>query len=301
MNDCKSFAVGRVVREGVPRARSGPGGVRGRTKSALAKPVAHRIQQLVTALTAIIVALLLALPALAQQPSETQAVEAGREAFDSSGTFPWYDARTDSIQRLDVAPPADLKNRGSKWERRIAPKKARTPWSMPDWLWTMLEVLGWTLLVMALVAVGYLLVRAFLSAESGQSRGAAVTERELGAGDIDRVESLPFQLKAPQADLLAEARRQYEAGNYQEAIVYLYSYQLVELDKHQLIRLTKGKTNRQYLRELRRRSDLFGLLRVTMLAFEDVFFGNHSLDRGRFESCWSGLDAFQRGLEQATA
>ncbi|HUG66328.1 MAG TPA: DUF4129 domain-containing protein [Pirellulaceae bacterium] len=233
--------------------------------------------------------------------SDTEAVEAGREALDGKVTFPWYDADSDGLQRLNVEPPADVKNRGSKWERTVRAKKSRTPWSMPGWLWKMLEVLGWTLLVMALVTVGYFLVRAFLVAESGHASGEAVTEGALGTGDIDRVESLPFQLKAPQTDLLSEARRHHEAGNYKDAIIYLYSYQLVELDKHQLIRLTKGKTNRQYLREVQRRGDLFRSLQASMLAFEDVFFGNHSLERGRFESCWSGLDAFHQSLAQATA
>ncbi len=240
-------------------------------------------------------------PTLAEQLSDEEAVEAGRESLEGSENFPWYDSDSDSIERLDVAPPEDLKNRGSKWERKLRPKKSRTPWSMPTWLWTMLEGIGWTLLVMALVAVGYLLVRAFLVAESGNASAAAIAEGALGSGDVDRVENLPFQLNAPQTDLLSEARRHYEAGNFKDAIVYLYSYQLVELDKHQLIRLTRGKTNRQYLREVRWRGDLFGPLRATMLAFEDVFFGNHSLDRGRFESCWSGLDAFHQSLEQATA
>ena len=251
--------------------------------------------------TLVALIMLLASGLWAQPAADPQAVEAGREALDGSVTFPWYDSESDGIRRLDVEPPADFENRWSTWERRIKPKRTRTPWSMPDWLWTVLEVLGWTLLVMALVAVGYFLVHAFLVAESGHASGVAEAEGKLGSGDIDRVESLPFQLKAPQTDLLSEARRHYEAGNYKDAIVYLYSYQLVELDKHQLIRLTKGKTNRQYLREVRRRGDLFGLLRGTMLAFEDVFFGNHPLDRGRFESCWSGLDAFHQGLEQATA
>lgn len=244
---------------------------------------------------------LFASQAISQELADSEAVEAGREALDGAMDFPWYDSESDSIRRLDVEPPEDLKNRASKWERRVKPKKARTPWTMPQWLWTMLEVLGWTLLVMALIAVGYFAVRAFVVAESQSATGEAVQEGELGAGDVDRVESLPFQLKTPQTDLLSEARRQYDLGNYRDAIIYLYSYQLVELDKHQLIRLTKGKTNRQYLREIRRRGDLFGLLRVTMLAFEDVFFGNHSIDRGRFESCWSGLEAFHRSLEQATA
>ncbi|MBC8353884.1 MAG: DUF4129 domain-containing protein [Planctomycetes bacterium] len=250
-------------------------------------------------LCTVVVMVLLVPPSLAGQLSDTEAVEAGREALDGAARFPWYDSDSDGIRRFDVEPPADLKNRGSKWERRIKPKNL-TPWSMPVWLWTVLEVLGWTLLVMALVAVGYFLVRAFLIAETGHANGGSFTEGVLGPGDADRVESLPFQLKAPQTDLLSEARRHYEAGNYKDAIIYLYSYQLVELDKHQLIRLTKGKTNRQYLREVRRRGDLFSSLRTTMYAFEDVFFGNHALDRGRFESCWSGLDLFRQSLEQAT-
>jgi len=297
MSECEPQFVSNVERGCVPLALPVPSALRHPTRSALAQPVAH----LRSILGVAALVLLFTPPTCAQQVSDTQAVEAGREALDGSVTFPWYDSKSDGIQRLDVAPPKDFKNRGSTWERRIKPKKTRTSPSMPQWFWTMLEVLGWTLLVMALVAVGYFLIRAFLIAESGHASGEAVTEGKLGSGDVDRVESLPFQLKAPQTDLLSEARRHYEAGNYKDAIVYLYSYQLVELDKHQLIRLSKGKTNRQYLREVRRRGDLFGLLRATMLAFEDVFFGNHALDRGRFESCWSGLDAFHQSLEQATA
>ena len=33
-------------------------------------------------------------------------------------------------------------------------------------------------------------------------------------------------------------------------MIYLFSHQLVQLDRHQIIRLAKGKTNRQYLREV---------------------------------------------------
>ena len=71
--------------------------------------------------------------------------------------------------------------------------------------------------------------------------------------DADRVEALPFHVRAASGDFLAEARRLYDAGHYSEAIVYLFSYQLVQLDKHHVIRLAKGKTNRQYVRETRQR------------------------------------------------
>ena len=57
-------------------------------------------------------------------------------------------------------------------------------------------------------------------------------------------------------DLLAEARRHYQAGNYGAAIVYLFSFQLVQLDRRQIIQLAKGKTNRQYLREVGPRDPL---------------------------------------------
>ncbi|MBI2479777.1 MAG: hypothetical protein HYV60_14425, partial [Planctomycetia bacterium] len=86
-------------------------------------------------------AVLLTPAAFAQEMSDTDAVEAGREAFDGGVTFPWYDSDSDSLQRLNVEPPDDVTNRGSKWERAIKAKKARTPWSMPAWLWMMLEVL----------------------------------------------------------------------------------------------------------------------------------------------------------------
>lgn len=282
MNDVWRQSVSSVERGRVP----------------LALPVLSAMRRCSMLITLLV---LLASTTCAQEISDTEAVEAGREALDGKVTFPWYDADSDGLQRLNVEPPADVKNRGSKWERTVRAKKSRTPWAMPGWLWKMLEVIGWTLLVMALVAVGYFLVRAFLLAESGHASGEAVAEGALGTGDIDRVESLPFQLKAPQTDLLSEARRHQEAGNYKDAIIYLYSYQLVELDKHQLIRLAKGKTNRQYLREVQRRGELFRSLQASMLAFEDVFFGNHSLERDRFESCWSGLDAFHQSLAQATA
>ena len=67
------------------------------------------------------------------------------------------------------------------------------------------------------------------------------------------------------------------------------------------MRLTKGKTNRQYVRELRREIDLKSILSNTMLTFEDVFFGNYPLERSRFERCWNRLEEFHGLLEGGTA
>jgi hypothetical protein len=223
------------------------------------------------------------------------AVEAGRKALQGSAEFPWYDQDRDSVKRVDVQPPKDLANRKSKWQRQ----PWNSPKGIPEWLIQVLEVLGWTILAVAIFLVIYFLIKAVMWGDwrSGVSGSAAV---ELH-GDIDRIEALPFQLQRPRGDLLAEARRCYEAGQYGEAMIYLYSYQLVELDRHQLIRLSKGKTNRQYLREVRPRRGLSDILFRSMVAFEDVFFGQHPMDRPRFETCWQGLDEFHQHLSQATA
>ena len=224
------------------------------------------------------------------QMSDQEAIDAGADALESYPSFPWYDGDGDSVQRIDVEPPKDLKNRHSRWQFKPL------NWSFPPWLMKLLEVLVWIVIALLLTLLVYFMVRTFMAREGGFTGDAESSSIEL-TGDVDRVEALPFQIKRPQSDLLSEARRHYEEGQYGEAIIYLYSYQLVQLDKHHVIRLTKGKTNRQYLREVRRRSSLVGVMEQTMIAFEDVFFGDHELDKAQFERCWNRLDEFQEQLE----
>ena len=106
-----------------------------------------------------------------------------------------------------------------------------------------------------------------------------------------QVENLPFQLDGPPPDLLSAARQAYEDGDYRQAIIFLFGYQLIRLDNIQAIHLTKGKTNRQYLRELAG-PNLRGILARSMVAFEEVFFGGLPLEQAAFESCWNDLEMF---------
>jgi hypothetical protein len=68
----------------------------------------------------------------------------------------------------------------------------------------------------------------------------------LKARDVDRVEALPFAVRKPTGDFLAEARRLY--GQVMLSSHLSVQLQLVELDRRHLI-ASRGKTNRQYLRE----------------------------------------------------
>ncbi|MEO8497018.1 MAG: hypothetical protein ABI614_18255, partial [Planctomycetota bacterium] len=96
------------------------------------RQLAGSFARVIPVLGALTIAFLFAAAALSQQISDTEAVEAGRESLDGKVDFPWYDAESDDIRRLDVEPPEDLKNRSSIWERKIKPKKPRTRSSLPD-------------------------------------------------------------------------------------------------------------------------------------------------------------------------
>lgn len=235
---------------------------------------------------------LIGLPAMALAQANSSDAEdpVADAALETLADFPWYDAEKGELRRLDVKPPADVKNRDSKW--------LFTPvnWTIPDWFTSLMKVAAWTVLVMLIATIAYLLAKAFLNLDERLAGSGATGEDLSLSGDVDRVDALPFQLKGPRGDLLAEAQRLYDEGRYAEAMIYLYSYQLVQLDKSHVIRLTRGKTNRQYLREVRRRSNLFEIMQRSMVTFEDVFFGDHPLDRSGFESCWTQLGEFHHQL-----
>lgn len=233
-------------------------------------------------------------PAAAQPIGDRDAIEAGRQALRETEDFPWYDAESDVLQRIDVQPPeASSRHRNSTWQPP-APPPPSNAWQY------ILEVLKWLMYAVGLaILLGliYLLYRALRHLDAALPGETADDDAEQQRREEDLIESLPFDVKRPRSDLLAEARRQYELGNYGEAVVYLFSYQLVQLDQHHLIRLTRGKTNRQYLREVGRAREIRDMLERTMLAFEDVFFGHHLLPRERFEACWSRLDEFHERLQ----
>ena len=235
----------------------------------------------------------------AGQAAADPAVELGREALQGRTRFPWYDEQQDAVRRIAVQPPRETAaHRGSNWQADPFPDPA----SRRSWGWdgsalrAVVEALLWSGLLGLLAWLMYYLVRSYLRQHAAVDTEEDAEPNRRTAEEV--IERLPFEIARPQADLLGEARRLYEAGAYAQAVVYLFSYQLLLLDRHQQIRLARGKTNRQYLRELQPQPDLRGLLERTMLTFEQVFFGHYPLDRAGFERCWHGLDEFHQRLSE---
>ena len=215
-------------------------------------------------------------------------VASGQDALEDSGDYPWYDEDSDGIRRIDVEKETDREaSSSSSSSSGVAVSGAA------------IELIAWLGLALLLTAIVGLLVWGFLANESRSEMPLEDEVDEDRRRQVDRLEALPFQVKRPDADLLAEARRQYERGNYDEAIIYLFSHQLVHLDKSQHLTLAKGKTNRQYLREIASIDELRAILEQTTVAFEEVFFGRHQLPRERFEACWSELSQFDRLSQRA--
>jgi hypothetical protein len=195
-----------------------------------------------------------------------------------------------------MRPRQSLEEREATWsDNRTPTAKTTTAAPRVSYFGRVLQWIGLTTLVILLGLIAYLIATAFLKDELTED-AASVRKIVESRRDADRVEALPFQVRAAASDFLSGARRAYEAGDYSHAIVYLFSHELVQLDKHHVIRLTKGKTNRQYLRETRHRPLLSGVLETTMIAFEDAFFGNKQLSRETFERCWQRLNEFEAEL-----
>jgi hypothetical protein len=252
------------------------------------------------------IALALCSRSYAQELTDEQAVESAKESFSGRTRYPYYDRQKDDVRQLEVQEPTvdQAANRKSKWTGKNATARKRTGGgggNAASALGPLLQGVGLAALVLFIGLIAYLIARAFLKNEVTETKVSKVIET---SREVDKVQALPFQLRKPTGDFLAEAQRLYSAGNYSEAIIYLYSHLLVQLDTHHVIRLAKGKTNRQYLRETRSRPQLREILERTMIAFEDVFFGHHALSREDFEACYSRVEEFHshlKMLERAAA
>lgn len=243
--------------------------------------------------------LLWALPSIAV--AEIDGIESAKKALQNQ---PWYDSESDGLKPI-VLPDGEEVERAD-WRGVKRPEwDWSTNWNWGGitmgWLSEIMRFMGWVALVAVLGLVGYVLVKAFMDLEGTTPTSGSIDELEDQLTHEQRVENLPVQLRQKKGDFLQIAREAYEAGNYRDAIIYLFSYRLIQLDRAGCIRLAKGKTNRQYLIEMTRTTDLQKILGQTMVAFEDVFFGKHDLTRERFESCWSRNDQFKTLLGEANS
>lgn len=224
----------------------------------------------------------------------------------------WYDPEKDSLRSIDANRATTSEDaHKSSWDKGVATStKGSLEFENSSSIWSLLlagagelmQAMVYLLLACLALALIYVLLRFYLHRDLRNAATATADEADDAASDPQyQLDNLPFQIQRPVSDLLTAARQCYEQGMFGQAMVYYFSFQLVELDRHQWIHLTKGKTNRQYLRELRENPGLSSLLFRSMNAFESYFFGHHELQRDDFEDCWNSLSDFQKRLLERSA
>jgi hypothetical protein len=219
-----------------------------------------------------------------------QAVRSGRDALSRGWVWPnhpWYDRAADDAKLIPLPKPKQQTSWNFTWLSDFW-EWLSAPFRFSLFGWNVAFSLGQILLIVLLVIALVVLVRYLSKLYREKTKHHEASQGEEGESelsDVDRIEALPVPVLRRNGDLLAAAQEHYQRGEYREAIIALFAYLLLELDKQQVIRLAKGKTNRQYLREIGPREALRLLYAATMEQFEAVFFGDHDLRREAFEAC----------------
>lgn len=168
-----------------------------------------------------------------------------------------------------------------------------------SWIASIWRVLFLTLLAILVSTLVYFLLRSetfrLFIARRGQSVEEDVEQQRA------KVSDLPFEIEQPLLGLRAQAERLWNLGDYSKAIVYLYSYLLVELDQANCIRLERGKTNGIYIRELTPWKSLTDYMKPSVRLFELAYFGRREIDRASFEALWSRIATFEETLSKIRA
>ena len=170
-----------------------------------------------------------------------------------------------------------------------------------DLFWWIFQ--GWQILILicliALLSVAFFFL--LRNRTSSQMRFKKLSDASQREKEKVKMQDLPFEVEETMFGLLAQAERYRTAGDFSKAIIYLFSYALVEMDAARCIRLERGKTNRVYLRELNDRDSLRRFTHQLVVAFEYAFFGKHVLSKEDFESIWQQLPSFETNLKQILA
>ncbi len=226
-------------------------------------------------------------------PSTTaNAAEEGRSSLKETYDYPWYDAANDTTRGLALPP-----------DQTAAPPPPPPPPAQVTYGSNTngndFEYLWWFLLVVVVLIILWLIIRTMQQRDPEWQ--AAKSRPQPGTlTSVARLTDLPVELSPRVTNLQDEARRLAGIGNYSLAIVYLYSHMLVRLTEARRIQLSKGKTNRQYLRELRTDPELWKFFSRAIVQFEQSYFGNHPPSPALFEALVHDWQPWEVELSRAS-
>jgi hypothetical protein len=209
--------------------------------------------------------------------------------------YPWYDSQKDQVKPLLPDP--------SSWTGWLA---KRFEWFF-DWLdrhfgrstprpGNRVSPGGVLATLLFFAAGGVLLVILFQLWKNYLPRESTSPDHSARIGDAARIVGLGPGVAPEGLDPWAEALRRKAAGDGAGAVIWLFLDQLLSLERAGLVRLTPGRTARQYARGL---DDplLAAGLRTTLGVFEEVYYGRRIPGTAELERVWAGAERFRNHLQ----
>ena len=232
-------------------------------------------------------------------------------SHNALSSTPWYDPAKDQLVPVRVKTVTDdSDHRDSRWlpgaERVKQPGSSASGGGsgFGSGLFgtglTWINLLGWALLVLMLLAVVSLLLYIFSRADWDPaapigSRGPV--QRVPDEQTVERMKHLPAELRRTDVNLRDEAQRLMQQAAFDQAIILLFGHQLLLLDQAGSLRLTRGKTNGRYVRETRASDPQLGsLLETTVASFERSYFGRHAIVSDEFARIWENNLVLEQAL-----
>jgi hypothetical protein len=211
--------------------------------------------------------------------------------------YPWYDGGTDQVKPLVYEQYAWIKWLGD----RIG--------ALLDWLEGLISrsprgaghgLGGFIPTFLFLLFGGALMIILWRLWRQSEPRQATPADAPAQVGSIARLAGLAPGVSLEGKDPWAEALARRAAGDRAGAVIWLFFYQLLTLNRLGLVRLAPGRTARQYVFAVADPLLREGL-EATLGLFEEAYYGHRVPTASALEAVWSRALAFRRHLEAIKA
>lgn len=209
-----------------------------------------------------------------------------RNALRRRADRTWYDARADGPRSVRLRPPrTPPQTSPTTTSGRAAPRS----WDLD------FRALIRIVLIAALVGAALLLVRAYRRRVAWRRGEKPPRGDESDRPGVIDVSALPDAETGEVDDWLAAADAAAEQGDFRRAMILLFGHELLLLHAAGAIALSRGKTNRQYLREARSQPPVAGPFQTAIHHFEQVYFGARALSPEQWRRLRSDEPRFHSG------
>ncbi len=218
--------------------------------------------------------------------------------------YPWYDQTADRLKPVsseDGSILARFRNEMRKLGRRLGRALDRMFDALGRFFrplgkgvdlggaFSIGQMLGTAVLFGLLVLVVAVLFRLWRRADSPGSTTPALE----AAGGLARLANVPLGTRATPAELWRLALECRANGDLSGAVVAVFAYQLVALERKGLLRFAPGRTARHYVRDLKD-DRIASLLGRSLALFEQVYYGGRRPSAQAFERVWAEVERFQQ-------